>query len=188
MAPSPCPVLLYSSCPWLISLTNHCAVSLYYYILPSYHSCFLYKWMSDYYQHFTIVQNVLINHIHHIIHRGGLDTEFPIFHTTAYFGPVYYNDCSALPRYITLDPNNQFWKSLRFWVQCNEHSNFWWKINFPRGIIKKCYFFMIICHTTAQSTSHLLQWLFCFWEAYNFWMLWAILTISFDNCLCRGDL
>jgi hypothetical protein len=41
--------------------------------------------------------------------KGGLDTEFPICHTTAYFGPVYYNDCSALPRHITSDPNNQFW-------------------------------------------------------------------------------
>jgi hypothetical protein len=26
----------------------------------------------------------------------------------AYFGPVYYNDCSALPRHITYDPNNLF--------------------------------------------------------------------------------
>jgi hypothetical protein len=25
-----------------------------------------------------------------------------------YFGPVYYNDCSALPRHMTYDPNNLF--------------------------------------------------------------------------------
>jgi hypothetical protein len=38
--------------------------------------------------------------VHRLQKKGGLDTEFPIFLTTAYFGPVYYNDCSALPRYI----------------------------------------------------------------------------------------
>jgi hypothetical protein len=36
--------------------------------------------------------------------------EFPICHTTAYFVPVYYNDCSALPMHITYD--KQFWISL----------------------------------------------------------------------------
>jgi hypothetical protein len=82
-----------------------------------------------------------------------------VMHTTAYFGPVYYNDCSALPGHITCDPFNQFRKYLCSWVQCNERSNFWWKKNFPKGLIKKCHFFMRICHTKAHSTSHLLQWL-----------------------------
>jgi hypothetical protein len=40
--------------------------------------------------------------------KGGLDTEFLISHTTGYFGPVYYDDCSALLRHITYDPNYQF--------------------------------------------------------------------------------
>jgi hypothetical protein len=46
-----------------------------------------------------------------------------------------------------------------FFVQCNKHSNFCCKINFPKGIIKKYHFFMRICHTKAQSTSYFLQWL-----------------------------
>jgi hypothetical protein len=44
--------------------------------------------------------------------KVGQNTEFPIFNTTAYIGPVYYNYGSALHRHIAYDPINNFFLNI----------------------------------------------------------------------------